>query len=196
MPLQVPSKDGFCRALREAQQHTAQPAHKQQLPAHEQQRQPTFSLSKLAQKIYRPIAGQQPKKAQQTVPRRQLSERQQRVYSAPAPAPSYQRQQQQGASVQPQGSVSTAQSARSAGTAGNTPLVANGQLSQNVNGNGARFGSQGYQTYTPASPQRLSSQEATANPSLVDAGTSSSADVASNAQQQLRAAPTAQAGTR
>jgi hypothetical protein len=196
VPLQVPSKDGFCRALRDAQQHTAKPTHKQ-LPAHEQQqRQPAFSLSSLAQKIYRPVAGQlSSKKAQQTVPRRQLSERQPRVYNALAPAPSYQRQQQQGAAAQPQGAVNSAQPAESG--AGSAPLVGGGQLSQNV-GNGARFGSQGYQVYTPASPQRLSSQEATAtaanNPSLVDAGTSS--DVASNAQQQLRAAPTAQAGTR
>ena len=188
MPLQVPSKDGFCRALREAQASTQHNTHL------EQQQQPAFSLSGFAQKLYRPVAGQLSSKSQQkTVPRRQLSDRQQRVFYAPAPAPAYYSQQQQGASAQPQGAVSS-RAGTSGSASGAAGLVGGGQLSQNVAGNGARFGSQGYQQYNPASPQRLSSQEATqtaANPSLVDAD--ASADVASNAQQQLRTAPAAPA---
>lgn len=190
VPLQVPSKDGFCRALREAQQqtqHAAQHAHEQQ-----QQHQPGFSLSSLAQKLYRPVSAQfgGRKAAQPSIPRRQLAG------SAPAPAPSNQTSSQpRGTPAQPQGAaVSSGQPARSGNGAA---LVGGGQLSQSNGGNGLRGV---YQTYTPAAPQRLSTQEsvpttsAASNPSLIDAG--SAPDVTSNAQQQLRTAPTAGAATR
>ena len=188
VPLQVPSKDGFCRALREAQQqtqHTAQQHH-----------QPDFSLSSLAQKLYRPVSAKfgGRKAAQPSVPRRQLAGQQ--VSYAPAPAPSnYTSSQPRGTAAQAQGAaVSSAQAARSNNGAA---LVGGGQLSQSSGGNGLRGV---YQTYTPAAPQKLSTQEAVpansaaANPSLIDAG--SAPDVTANAQQQLRTAPTAGAATR
>lgn len=152
-----------------------------------------FTLSGLAQKLAHPkqLLG---RKAQ-PVPRRQLS--QPAVSFAPAPAPanfSRPASAQTSQSGQAQGGAAVAASRAAAGNAGTGGLVANGQLSQNA-GNAARFGSQGYQVYTPATPQRLSTQEAAAtpnNPSLVDAGTTSgSGDVSSNAQQQLRTAPAA-----
>ena len=174
VPLQVPAKDGFCRALRaaeEATQHSAQQRKAEQRAG--------FSLGRLAERLYKPVAAGTAKmlKSASAVPaRRQLAETstQPHLSFAPGPAPANytytpRAGREASSSAQPQQTQQQPQQG----------LVANGQLSQNQGG--VRYG-----PYATASrPTTLaSSGGAQAEPSLLD-----SSDVASSAQQQLRSAP-------
>lgn len=151
VPLQVPSKDSFCRELEEAL-HNHEQAKKQEA---EQQPPHNFSLSKFAHKVAEPLkshlSGRKASPARPPVRRLaglqtvlsggQQQQRAQRSEAAPAPSNSTDGQQQQ----QQQEAPNTAQNGQNArGTAaqalpaatqsGEAALVGSSQLSQSAGG--------------------------------------------------------------